>query len=321
MTDTTNGRGATRDDSGEDHASFTHQFRQFLRNILRGKGDTTLRDTIEELIEEQDVEESSIAEDERTLLWNILKLRGRTVVDAMVPRADIVAVDVATELDEVIRRMVDEAHSRLPVYRETLDEIVGIVHIKDVMACVARQHRPAIAEIAREAQIVAPSMLVLELLVQMRQTRQHMALVVDEFGGIDGLVTIEDLVEEIVGEIQDEHDEEVAPSLSGRGDGTLIADARVPVEEFEAEVGAILLDEERDEIDTLGGLVFSLAGRIPARGELLKHHSGIEFEVLDADPRRIKRLRVRNLPGTAAPQLSPALGADPGTDHDHDRPG
>jgi len=143
---------------------------------------------------------------------------------------------------------------------------------------------------------VAPSMPVLDLLLQMRQSRQHMALVVDEFGGIDGLVTIEDLVEEIVGEIEDEHDEEEAPMLVTRPDGTLLADAGLSIDEFLNEVGPVLNEEEQEDFDTLGGLVFSLAGRVPSRGELLKHYSGMEFEVIAADPRRIKRLRVRNLP-------------------------
>lgn len=294
MTDLTNGRHG-RDDLGEDQGGLPQQFRGWLRHILRGRGDTTLRDTIEELIEEGD-ETEGFAKDERILLANILKLRDRTVVDAMVPRVDIVAVAVETPFPDLIRRIVDEGHSRMPVYRESLDDVIGIIHIKDVMGCIAVGQTPPLQDIVRDVQIVAPSMPVLDLLLQMRESRQHMALVVDEFGGIDGLVTIEDLVEEIVGEIQDEHDEDASPGMALRPDGTLIADARVSVEEFEAEVGPVLSDEEREEVDTLGGLVFSLAGRVPARGELLMHDSGIEFEVLEADPRRMKRLRVRNLP-------------------------
>jgi CBS domain containing-hemolysin-like protein len=155
-----------------------------------------------------------------------------------------------------------------------------------------------LAAVTRPVLFVAPSMRVLDLLLEMRQSRVHMALVVDEFGGIDGLITIEDLVEEIVGEIIDEHDIEEGPKLTTRADGTLLADARTTIEEFEERVGPVLSDEEREEdIDPLGGLVFSLAGRVPSRGELLKHPpSGISFEVLQADPRRIKRLRVRDVP-------------------------
>ncbi|WP_431856863.1 hemolysin family protein [Azospirillum sp.] len=295
MTDTSDSR-MPRDDGADDQHSLGHLFRGWLRSAIRGRGDNTLRDTIEELIEDDDEGESSMGAGERTLLANILKLRDRTVVDVMVPRADIVGIDVDTPLPALIHRMSEEAHSRLPVYRETLDDVVGMVHIKDVLACVASQKAMELKDIVRDVSIVAPSMPVLDLLLQMRQTRQHMALVVDEFGGIDGLVTIEDLVEEIVGEIEDEHDEAAQPRLVERPDGSLIADARISIEDFEARVGPVLTEEEREDIDTLGGLVVSLAGRVPGRGELLKHPSGLEFEIVEADPRRIKRLRVRNMP-------------------------
>lgn len=290
-----------REYGADEHTSLPHPLRGWLRGILGGRSDTTLRDTIEELIEERRETEGSIAADERVLLGNILKLRDTTVVDAMVPRADIVAVDATVALSDLIEKMASEAHSRLPVYRETLDDVIGFVHIKDVLACIAEKKPFRMADIVREVLIVAPSMPVLDLLLQMRQTRQHIALVVDEFGGIDGLVTIEDLVEEIVGEIEDEHDEDEPPRLENRPDGTLLADARLPIEDFIEQVGPILEQEEMDDIDTLGGLVFGLAGRVPTRGELLKHPSGLEFEVVDADPRRIKRLRVRNLPKAAKP--------------------
>ncbi|WP_119679871.1 hemolysin family protein [Indioceanicola profundi] len=298
-----------REDGAEDHNSLSHQFRGWLRAVLGGRGDNTLRDAIEELIEERDSAENSIAADERILLANILKLRDRTVVDAMVPRADIVAVPADITLPELVKRFSEEAHSRMPVFRENLDDVVGMLHIKDVLGCVADQKPFNMQAIIREVLIVAPSMPVLDLLLHMRQTRQHMALVVDEFGGIDGLVTIEDLVEEIVGEIEDEHDDAVEPKVVPRADGTLIADARLPIEDFEARVGRIFEEDELEDIDTLGGLVFSLAGRVPARGELLRHPSGVEFEVIEADPRRIKRLRVRNLPPPPEDEAAPATRA------------
>ncbi|CAK0742511.1 Hemolysin C [uncultured Gammaproteobacteria bacterium] len=290
-----------REDEADDQHSLSGQFRIWFRAVLRGRGDVSLRETIEELIEERDEEENSIAASERALLTNILKLRDRAVVDAMVPRADIIALDIETPMVELIGRMAETSHSRLPVYHDTLDEVIGVVHIKDVMMCVSRNEPRELKDLIRPVQIVAPSMPVLDLLIQMRQSRQHMALVVDEFGGIDGLVTIEDLVEEIVGEIKDERVDSAAPVLFARPDGTLIADARLPIEDFELRVGPILADDERDQIDTLGGLVVSLAGRVPGRGELLQHSTGMEFEILDADPRRIKRLRVRNPPPVPAP--------------------
>jgi CBS domain containing-hemolysin-like protein len=233
---------------------------------------------------------------ERTLINNILEIRDQAVSELMVPRADIVAVDADTERDPLLRLLASKTHSRLPVYRETLDDVIGIIHIKDVLAAIADDRDFTLPDLVRPVSFIAPSMRVLDLLLEMRKTRQHMALVVDEFGGIDGLITIEDLVEGIVGEITDEHDRDVPAELVERPDGSLYADARVPIETFEERVGEVLDQDERDEVDTLGGLVFSLAGRVPSRGELLTHHSGLEFEILDADPRRIKRIRVRNPP-------------------------
>ncbi|MFI4989241.1 MAG: hemolysin family protein [Alphaproteobacteria bacterium] len=276
-----------------------------LSNWLKGlrwsrDGESSLREALGELIEETDTKAAEIDPQERALLGNILKLHELTVADVMVPRADIVAVDHALSLDELLSVMSKEAHSRLPVYRESLDDVIGMVHIKDVLAWWGRPNEFQIAKILRPVLFIAPSMPVLDLLLKMRATRRHLALVVDEFGGIDGIVTVEDLVEEIVGEIADEHDDESRPGIVEAAGGMLVADARVPLEEFEAKVGPVLLAEERADIDTLGGLVFALAGRIPARGEVITHPSGVQFEVIDADPRRIKRLRVRNLPRPTA---------------------
>ncbi len=279
--------------------------RRWLRSRFRRRnGESTLRESIEEIIEEiaegedEGLSVAPISEDERIILANLLKQRHETAYDVMVPRADIVSVEAEAGLGELLKIMGQAGHSRLPVYRGTLDDVVGLVHIKDVLPFTRRKQRFTIASIVRKVLFVAPSMRVLDLLLEMRQSRIHMALVVDEFGGIDGLITIEDLVEEIVGEIEDEHDVEGGPKLTWRPDGSILADARTTIEEFEEQVGQILSDDERGEdIDTLGGLVFSLASRVPARGELLVHPpSGISFEVLQADPRRVRRLRVRNLP-------------------------
>ncbi|MFV3129562.1 hemolysin family protein [Niveispirillum sp. KHB5.9] len=284
-----------REDGAEEQGTLAQHLRGWLRSILGVRGGDTLRDTIEELIEENGPTEPSMAEGERALLANILKLRHRTVADAMVPRADIVGVPLGISLPDLIKRFSEEAHSRMPVYREELDDVVGMVHIKDVLSCVAGARDYNLEAITREVMIVAPSMKVLDLLLKMRQKRQHLALVVDEFGGIDGLVSIEDLVEEIVGEIEDEHDEEEASALAPQADGTIEVDARIPVEAFEAQLGNYFGPEELEDVDTLGGLVFAMAGRVPAAGEVLKHPSGLAFEILDADPRRIKTLRVHNL--------------------------
>ena len=300
MSDSPSGRPSRSSESGP--------LRSWLRSLLRGKSEDAWRETIEELIEdgEEGEDEASVARHERVLLGNILRLRGRTAIDVMVPRADIVGVEVDTPLPGVLDILAREAHSRMPVYRDNLDDALGMIHVKDVVSALSRARGgdgdapKSLTEILRPVQIVAPSMPVLDLLLQMREKRQHMALVIDEFGGIDGLITIEDLVEEIVGEIEDEHDIDEPPQLVEKPDGTLIADARLPIEAFEAKVGAVLEEDERDDIDTLGGLVFALAGRIPARGELLTHPKGFEFEVIDADPRRIKRLRIRRKGGADA---------------------
>jgi len=280
---------------------------QRLRGLLRARqGEAHLRETLEEIIDEikeaegEEDSKAPISSDERIMLANILRLRHLVAYDVMVPRADIIAVDLDTPIEELIEVMSKAGHSRLPIYRNTLDEVVGIVHIKDVLQHMKDRKDESsfdVVDLVRRILVIAPSMRVLDLLLEMRLSRVHMALVVDEFGGIDGLITIEDLVEEIVGEIEDEHDVATGPKLVERSDGTLIADARTTIEEFEEKVGPVLSEEEREEdIDTLGGLLFTLAGRVPDRGELVKHpHSGINFEVLEADPRRVKRLRVRNV--------------------------
>jgi magnesium and cobalt transporter len=274
------------------------RLRNFFRLIRRPRDGESLRETIDEMIEEPSTEDPHpLSAHERVLIGNILKVHGRTAADVMVPRIDIVALDVETLFPEVVKCMVEQGHSRVPVYRETLDDVIGFIHVKDVLAPVADRQQTKLAPILRKVLFVAPSLPTLDLLVQMRQARTHIAMVVDEFGGIDGLVTIEDLIEEIVGEIEDEHDVADRPSLTERADGTLIVDARTPIEVLEERQGTRLRPSaEQEEIDTLGGLVSSLAGRVPKRGEVIAHPSGIEFEVLDADPRRIKRLRVRSPP-------------------------
>jgi len=269
-----------------------------LQGMLRRKEAESIRDQVEELIERHEVpsearpgdgQTTSLDAEERALLGNVLRLRGITAYDVMVPRADIMAIP------EGIALIQTEGHSRYPVYRDGLDDIIGMVHIKDVFAAVGKEDKAfALADILRRPLFVVPSIPVLDLLLQMRQARVHMALVVDEYGGIDGLITIEDLVETIVGDISDEHDEVQAQQITERPDGALDLDARTPIAAFEEKLGNVLTDEERAaDIDTVGGLVFTLAGRVPAKGELVSHPSGLEFRILEADPRRIRRLRVR----------------------------
>jgi CBS domain containing-hemolysin-like protein len=278
-----------------------HGLRNWLKQLVGPRnGETSLREELEELIEEHK-EEQPIDPHERTLLGNILKLHELSAADIMVPRVDIVALEIDTPFTEAVKQLVEHGHTRLPLYRETLDDVVGIVHIKDLLPYAADGKPVPLGKIARKVLFVAPSMPVLDLLLQMRLSRVHMALVVDEFGGIDGLVTIEDVIEEIVGEIEDEHDDADRPKLIERPDGTLIADARVKLETLQEKVPTALLPPAEEEtIESLGGLVTALAGRVPSRGEVVRHPSGIEFEVLDADPRRVKRLRLRGLSQAAS---------------------
>ena len=272
-------------------------FVKMLGDWLRARNGETARDALEDLIIEPEHGEVSLGVNERQLLGNILDLQGQTIADVMVPRADIIAIKTTTSLQDLVKLITLEAHSRIPLYKDTLDDAFAMVHVKDILTWSGEVSQFDVESIARSVLFVAPSMHVLELLLEMRAKRVHMAFVVDEYGGVDGLVTIEDLVEEIVGEIEDEFDSDEKPEIQQSSDGSWIAGARTPIEDMAVVLGADYFDaEELEDIDTLGGLVVAIAGRVPTRGELLSHDSGLEFEVLDADPRRVKRLRVRVLP-------------------------
>jgi CBS domain containing-hemolysin-like protein len=289
------------------NASLLHGLLTRLRLLAGGRnGDGhTLRETLEELIEENEEEgrrSGEFTEEERSLLLNALSFGELQVLDVMVPRADIKAIEVGADIGSVIAAMREAMHTRLPVYRNTLDEVIGMVHIKDMLPFWGDGAEFQLERIKRETLFVPHSMRVLDLLLQMRDTGVHMAIVVDEYGGTDGMVTIEDMVEEIVGEIQDEHDKILPPRITELADGVLEADARVEVEDLEKQLGLSLLDEERrEDVDTLSGLIFTLLDRLPARGEVVHHPAGIDFEVIEADPRRIKRLRIlRRAPASDA---------------------
>ncbi len=274
---------------------------QRLLGRLRSQ-EQSVRESIAELVQEAEADHAigpgdeavDLDAQERALISNVLRLREITADDVMVPRPDIIAMRVDLTLAQAIDQIRAEGHSRLPVFRDNLDDLLGMVHIKDVFAFNGAAETFSLEKILRKPLMVAPQISVLDLLLQMRQTRTHLALVVDEYGGIDGLLTIEDLVETIVGDISDEHDEIEGPMLVERPDGALEINALLPVEDFEARLGPVLSADERDaDIETVGGLVFNLAGRVPAKGEIIAHPSGIEFLVLEADARRIRRLRAR----------------------------
>jgi CBS domain containing-hemolysin-like protein len=266
-----------------------------LRELTGGADDEGgLRATLEELIEDGGNER--LDESERRLLLNALAFGDLEVADVMVPRADIKAVEVGTDLRGVVEAMAAARHSRLPVYRETLDDVTGVVHVKDLLPFWGDGARFSLAEVARRVLVVPPSMRVVDLLREMRDSGVHMGVVVDEFGGTDGLVTIEDVVQAVVGEIQDEDRGAEEADIRRREDGSLEIDGRAWLEDVEQALGVRLLDEEsEDEADTVAGLLFMMLDRVPDRGEKVLHPTGFEFEVVDADPRRIKRVVVRDV--------------------------
>jgi CBS domain containing-hemolysin-like protein len=272
-----------------------------LASALKGfRRESQIHESLEEVIEESDRETQDLSSQERMMLANLLRFGEISIADVMVPRADIVAVEEKTSLAELVALFREAQHSRLPIYRETLDDPLGMVHVKDVLGLIEtgpdgqmRWPQINITKLKRDVLFVPASMPALDLLMRMQSTRIHLALVVDEYGGTDGLVSIEDLVEEIVGDIEDEYDVEEAPEITRQSDGSFIADARISLEDFKDRAGLDLAFEDiGEDVDTLGGVVVAALGRVPGRGEVVSH-SGFEFEILEADPRRVKRLRIR----------------------------
>jgi len=314
-----NGNGAhaqPEDDSSGGSANFFSQFAQ----RLGFEGEEDLRTRLERALKGETREAQAFDRQERTWLLNTLRFGGLRVEDVMVPRADIVAIEEGAPLADLIRLFREAGHSRMPVYRESLDAPSGMIHIKDLLTWIAAQAEKSVknaegetaenaaalelgavdlsrsiasALLVRDVLYVPPSMPVVSLLLRMQTEPIHLAIVVDEYGGTDGLVTIENLIEEIVGNIEDEHDTNGDIEIREAADG-LIASARTPIEDLGERLGVdeLVAPEHEDEVDTLGGLVFTLLGRVPLRGELVPHPSGIEFEVLEADPRRIKKLKI-----------------------------
>jgi len=269
--------------------------------LFGGEKEPSLREQIEDVIDEAEEEGddrrgSSIVGDlspiERKMLRNLLHFGEQTVDDVAVPRGEIIAISESASFDEVVAIFVDAGHSRLPVYRETLDEVVGMIHVKDVFAVLAtKKAPPPLIDLIRQPLYVPQSMDVLDLLADMRAQRTHLAIVIDEYSGTEGLVTIEDLVEEIVGEIEDEHDDEPTALFTPGENGCWEADARAELDDIGEVIDPRLGDVEED-VDTLGGLAAVLAGHVPEVGEILHHPSGWRIEVTEADERRVHHLRL-----------------------------
>ena len=278
----------------------------FIKKIFKPRDNQSLKEAIEEIIEDRDEEsvsngDAKANDHERSLIANILKLQDETVEDVMVPRADIIAIDEGASQAELMNLLTKHQFSRIPVFREQLDDVIGTIHIKDILSQMASGKKVIIKDIIREIPIVSPAMPVCDLILFMKEKRKHMALIVDEYGGIDGLVTIGDVIETIVGEIEDEYDTAIHNVLIERADGSILAEGRVELDEFEEKFGAMFSADDHEEADTLAGLVFSIAGRVPARGEIISHDNGLEFEILDAGPRRINRLKIKRIDGVYEP--------------------
>jgi CBS domain containing-hemolysin-like protein len=320
-------------ESSQSIENFGTRVRAALLSALGLRQNGSARAEIEDAIAADEAAGATLSDDERTMLRAILALGGMRIEDVMLPRADIDALDIDASVAEAIAVFRETGHSRMPVYRETLDEPVGMVHIRDLMAWIAdralgpageaSQARPRLdlsavdlsvsigeAKLVRHVLFVPPSMPARALLKRMQATHTQMALVIDEYGGTDGLVSLEDLVEIIVGEIEDEHDTEDEPTLEKVADGIFVADARTSLDEARAAIGPEFdPGETAEDVETLGGLIFAATGSIPVKGEIVQTVPGFDLEVLDADPRRIKRVRIRDRAKAAPPQRPPRRAA------------
>ncbi len=267
---------------------------EFFSYFKKKDAEGSLRETLEELIEEEEVEDKSLAPDEREMLTNILQLRDLTAIDLMIPRAEIIAVSDDSSLEAIKETFKDKKVSRILVYRQTMDEILGYLHLPDILEGQAEDFK--LEQYLNKIDFISPSMRVLDLLFKMRTTGEKIAVIVDEYGGVDGIVTLSDLMEEIVGDIQDVAQMTSPLYFFKRPDGVIVVDGRMDIEDLEEKIGILRTEEEeKEDIDTIGGLVLHLTDRIPQRGEFIKHTDGLEFEILEADSRRIKRIGIHGL--------------------------
>jgi len=290
-------QSASRSDDSDSRSSGL--FKRLTGMLFGSNNEPTLREQIEEVIDDAEEDRGARAASgpvgkmssvERKMLRNLLHFGEMRVDDVAVPRSDIIAIPDTASFTELVAHLADAGHSRLPVYRDRLDHIVGMIHVKDVFAVLAAgREPPPLADLMRQPRYVPQSMGVLDLLAEMRATRTHLAIVIDEYSGTEGLVTIEDLVEEIVGEIEDEHDDEPEAMFTRRADGCWEVDARAELDDAGEAIAPELAAIDED-VDTMGGLAAVLAGHVPTVGEVIMHPSGWRLEILSADARRVDRL-------------------------------
>ncbi len=272
---------------------------RWFREKMGGRSEGSIREMIEEALEDESEANSAISAEEKSLLKNMIHFGELTAHDVMIPRAEIMGIRRDMSLDALKRHVIEIGHTRIPVYDDSLDTIEGFIHVKDLFPYLISDRTFEIAHIMREILFIPPSMRIVDLLLKMRVSGCHIAIVVDEYGGTDGLVTMEDLFEELVGEIQDEHDgHEHQPQLRWQGDHVLEVDARIEVAQLEAALAETLGSEEdsADEVDTLGGFIFQTLGRVPVRGEVVMLKPTLKAEILAADPRRIRQVRLTRVP-------------------------
>ena len=276
-----------------------NKFINKLKFFLKKKNNNKLQNKFENLLNKRLKQKKPLKINEEKIISNIFQLPEKLINDIMIPRTDIISVDTNVNINKFVQIIGRTSHSRYPVFDKSRDNIVGMVHIKDVISCWKNKKIRNIKKLVRQILFTPDSINILDLLLKMRTSHIHMAIIVDEHGGVDGLVTIEDLVEEIVGEIKDEHEaqKENKNNIKGliKDDGSIKISARMLIEDFEKKYGNIFSDKKDiSDIDTMGGLVFHIFGRIPLKGEVIKHSNVCEFEILDADSRRIRTILVRN---------------------------
>lgn len=267
-----------------------------LLQVLKDKTRSELQESIEEVLEKNGNDKAKALDaGEKAILKNVLEFKQLHVEDVMIPRADIFAVPEDIEFEELQKKLVDKTYTRIPIYRGDLDEILGFVHIKDIARIFFRNQQFNLGEIIRKCLFVPPSMKISNLLIRMQQARVHIAIVVDEYGGTEGIISLEDIVEEIVGNIEDEHDDEADSNLIKKiSDDIFEVSSRISLEELEAQSGVKLAVDDTDKsFDTLGGLVTYLVGRIPVKGEIIAYSEAVELEVTDADARQVRRLIIK----------------------------
>lgn len=274
-----------------DNANLWRKLRNKLRHLLRLNSNGTLEESVVELIEEHNSEGTKITVEEREMLHNVLGFGDLKVSEIMIPRSDIDAIPVNITFDELKEVLIDKEHTRMPVYQDNLDNVIGFIHIKDLVPMLIGIKPFVISEILRQILVISPSMKLIDLLAKMRSSCVHIALVLDEYGGTDGMVTIENIVEEITGEINDEHDEGESAPFRKLPNGDIETNSRLKIHKLEYLFGIKI--EQDEDFDTVGGLILSLTGKLPEAGQIIYHESGVVFEIIERDSRRINKLLIR----------------------------